>query len=112
MISWGDVSAIAPELATLEARAQEMILGIVDAQVDASTWGELADIGRVYLAAHLATISRRAGAGGPVTAEKLGPMAQSYGFSGGTVRSFDSTGYGMEYERLTRLLPRAIGVVA
>jgi hypothetical protein len=67
----------------------------------------------VYLAAHLGTITRRAGIGGPVTAQKLGPMAESYGFSArAAMNALESTSYGLEYARMTRLLPKAIGMVA
>ena len=109
MITWNDVLSVASGLDSLSSRAQETILDIVSRQVNATAWGDRANDGMIMLAAHLGTVAKRQGVGGPVTSEKLGEMARSYGFMGGR-SALSTTAYGMEFERMVRLLPRAVGI--
>lgn len=100
-ITWADVVAVAPPMSSAATATQTAILAIVAIQVDDDAWGEYADIGRCYLAAHLASIRNNTGL---VTAETLGPMSRSYGMPGSLTNTFLSTSvYGVEYLRLLRL---------
>ncbi len=106
----GAVIDVAPELATAAAGQQRSILDMVDRQVaDPEIWGSYLDDGAVYLAAHLATLSKAKGKG-PVTAEAVGQVSRSYA----SLLQFGRLGltsYGVEYERLVRLTPAALGEV-
>jgi hypothetical protein len=106
-ISWGDVTAIAPELSTSSAATQTDILETVDLLIDDAVWGEFADKGRAYLAAHLGTIAGGSGGGGggagPVTEETIGPLSRSYATPEGVDGSLGSTKYGLFYKTLLRL---------
>lgn len=112
MILWGNVVAIAPELANVPAAESSLLLGYVNVHVDDCVWGdtETADFGRVWLAAHLATIARRRGAG-PLTSESVGALARSYGLITGVPGAFGMTSYGAMYYQLTRQLPSVLGIV-
>jgi hypothetical protein len=103
-ITWSDVTAIAPELSTAAAGTQTAILTLVDLMVDDGAWGELANQGRAYLAAHLGTVSGSgSGAGaGAVIEEKIGPLSRSYADPGTDDAALGSTKYGRFYKYLMR----------
>ena len=105
-IDWGNVVAIAPELATVEVTTQTAVLAIVGRQIDPCAWGDFADDGAAYLAAHLASIR---GNEGLVTSETLGQMARTYSLPPGIMGSLALSTYGAEYYRLVNL---ALGVPA
>ena len=96
-ITWADVSAIAPSLSSVPIATQAAILLIVDRQIDDSQWGVLADDGRRYLAAHLASIRSDTGL---VTSETLGQMSRSYSLPPGVMGSLALSVFGAEYRRL------------
>lgn len=109
-IAWSDVVAFpAAELSTLVPATQTAILAAVERQIDADAWGEFADDGRRWLAAHLGTLAaaRYGGAAGPITAESLGAMSRSYGSLVADAGLLATTRYGVEYLRLLRI---AVGV--
>lgn len=112
----GAVTDVASELSTSAAATQATVLASVDAQINATQWGDLADFGRLYLAAHLGTVTARGGngPGGPVASEAVGDLSRSYAnFSPmGSDALLDSTPYGKEYRRLRRLLSSSLGFVA
>jgi hypothetical protein len=99
-ISWTDVVAIGPELVNVPTATQTAILAIVARQVDPCVWGDLANDGMAYLAAHLASIR---GNSGLVTSESLGQMSRSYSLPPGIKGSFALSTYGAEYYRLLRI---------
>lgn len=112
-ITWENVTALAPELSTVPEARQNFILARVNTELAANVWGDRLDIGRVYLAAHLATRSN-AGAGGgvapagPVTSESVGSVSRSYAAPAGSSASdYKSTVYGEEYANLVKQLPGA-----
>jgi hypothetical protein len=105
-ISWPNVTAIAPELSAAPAEMQLALLAMVNRRCPAVIWGTEDDTGRTYLAAHLATLGLRRGAGGPVTSQGAGPVNQSYGLLM-KVGPLSTTAYGQEYERLLYTLPLA-----
>lgn len=81
---WDQVVAIAPELATLNATAQGLILGFVDDELDPGAFGgEDAPkylMARIFLAAHLGRTSQLGGnaVAGPVISESAGGLSRSY----------------------------------
>jgi hypothetical protein len=103
-ITWSDVTAIAPELSTAAAGTQTAILTLVDLMVDDGAWGDLANQGRAYLAAHLGTVSGSgSGSGsGAVTEEKIGPLSRSYADPGSGDNDLATTKYGRFYKYLMR----------
>lgn len=109
-IQWSDVTAIAPELSIATMPMQVAILDIVDREVHDEAWGASGDVGRVYLAAHLATISLRRG-NGQITAEAVGQLSRQYAEGISLNPSFVLSPYGAEYERQTRMLPTVLGFV-
>lgn len=112
-IQWYNVTGVAPRLSTANANTQTEILRIVNTiLIDDTVWGDTAnaDLGRIYLAAHLGTIALSNGTG-PVTAEQVGQLSRSYGTVQGLKGSLALSSYGAEYERLTRLLPTTLGAV-
>jgi len=102
VITWTDVSNIAPEFdaSVIPVGTQTAILNIVQRQVDDDAWGEFADDGRAYLAAHLCAIR---GDEGLVTDERIGQMARSYAIPPGIMGSLALSTYGAEYRRLLNI---------
>jgi hypothetical protein len=108
-LAGGAVTDVAPELFTTPAAQEGALLDMVDREVDECGWGDRADDGRRYLAAHLATLGKRKGLG-PLTAESLGQASRSYA----SMLQFGALGlttYGVEYQRRARLLPSVLGEV-
>lgn len=109
-IRWYDVTAIAPELESLNSSSQTQILALVDRQINDTIWGHLADDGRRFLAAHYGTLAQRKGSGF-VTSETVGQLSRAYAAPTWLQSSLGLTTYGLEYRRLVRLLPCTIGLV-
>lgn len=106
-ITWANVTAIAPELATVAADTQASILAYVnDEAIHDATWRDAARANRArqYLAAHMGTLSRAGnGAHGPVIGEAAGPVSRQYGVTvAAGSEDFEATGYGKVYRRLVR----------
>ncbi len=112
VFDWAMVTAIAPELATptVSIAGQAAFISFANAQVSDCGWGADANMGRTYLAAHLATLSLRRG-NGQVTAEAVGALSRQYGLAKSLNPSLSLTAYGMEYERLSRLQVSVLGYV-
>lgn len=114
-ITWTHVLEIAPELSVVAPSTRAALLEDVALQVSASAWGTRADLASKYLAAHLATLSQRGGAGpsGAVGGESVGDVSISYlsGTPPANATDYASTTYGREFARLLRLLPQRIGLV-
>ncbi len=81
MISWSDVIAIAPELVDFDVTGQNLILAWVNEAFDRKmfTTNQL-KLARIYLAAHLATVSSQGGdmTAGPVISESVGGISRTY----------------------------------
>ena len=108
-IVWSDVEAIAPELSTLDADAQTMVLAYAnDALSVAAFGGETSPklkLARVYLAAHVGTLSSRGGSGpvGPLTSETADNIIRSYAANAIANQSdWGGTSYGQLYATLVR----------
>lgn len=105
-IVWSDVTDLAPELSTVPIGKQDFILARVNSELSANVWGKRLNMGRVYLAAHLA--SRKTAGTGAVTGETVGSVSRQYAtpmmLQPG---SFFSTVYGEEYMRLVSQNPLA-----
>lgn len=109
-IVWADVLGLAPELSTVSTLGQTDILAYVET-LDYTKFSDdegspIFRLARIYLAAHLGTITLQGGAGaaGPVTQESVGGISRSYGqpFGGVAPGSLDSTAYGKAYRMIVR----------
>lgn len=101
-IVWADVTGFAPELTTVSAGAQTLILAYVnDEALDSSVFGgesaNMYKMARIYLAAHRGTLTLRGGTAGPVTSESAGGLSRSYGSGMTSSTGLESTVYGQEF---------------
>ena len=103
-----DVLAIAPELSTLSSFLWADILAFAN-EIDLGPLGETAQMTRMcrlYLSAHSATLTKRAGSGaaGPVTSESAGALRRSYGLVALSAGQWlGSTMYGQMLETLLNM---------
>lgn len=120
-ITWPDVVAIAPELASLSVTAQTLILDHVNTALNVSVFGGEASpklrLARVFLAAHYGTVATTGGAvlAGPVTAESAGGLSRSYATTFATDAfggPWGSTAYGQSFAALLRSSPARLPVVS
>lgn len=104
-ITRDDVLAFAPELSNVATAAFTLILAHVnELDLTNAEIGETEDttrLARIYLAAHVALITRNAGSGaaGPVTSESIGQIRRSFGLlatAAGT-NFLSGTQYGTAY---------------
>lgn len=105
-ITWADVVALAAELSTVPVATQAFILAALPRQMNEDVWGGSLNLAATYLAAHLATVIRRRGAGGSVQSQTAGGVSQAFAISvardpGGLT----ATSYGTLYESLLLALP-------
>lgn len=112
-ITWTNVTDHAPELSTVAAAVQTDLIGLVE-QLNADEFGGEDDyrykLARIYLAAHLGTISLSGGniATGGVQSERVGDVSRTYSTT--TLidpDALDSTSYGREYKAMLRRSPAA-----
>lgn len=83
---------------------QQAILARVGREVDPDAWGEFANDGMAWLAAHLGAIRTNTGA---VTSEGVGPLSRGYAALPLSAGMLSTSVYGVEYLRLLRI---AVGV--
>jgi hypothetical protein len=102
MVTWSDVVALAPELASVPETAQGAILGQVAEQLATAAWGTRLATGQTYLAAHLGTLRGTKG----YRTEQVADHRRD------TTGDLDSTSYGREFRRLCRSLPLVLVSVA
>ena len=98
-ITWTDVTARYPAVASASTATQTAILEDVDREVSAPEWGDDVKRAKAALAAHLALMSARGGAIGPVSSEAVGPVSVSYAVMA-TLTALESTGPGAEFLRI------------
>lgn len=121
MITWADVTAIAPELSSVAAGTQAAILASVVVLLDPVVLGVNFNSAAAYLAAHLATLGTQQAAvgglaGGIVpSSATVGPLTQTYTAVGGTsamARSaLETTAYGRMYLMLSAVPRVMLGLV-
>lgn len=96
-ILWTDVVALAPELSTLSTPAQTELLGYVNQAFSESmfTFNGLR-MARIYLAAHLGTLTRLQGMAiaGPVIEESDGRLMRKFAVVTNENKAFTGTSYG------------------
>lgn len=116
MITWVDVTNIAPELSTASVGLQTVILNYVGANLVTDDLGDKYTLAASYLAAHLATLAKGGGLGpsGPITAEQAGPISRSYAntfarWNG--LAGFALTKYGILFSTFANLSMAHIGIV-
>jgi hypothetical protein len=102
-ITWSDVVAIAPELSTFPLGGQAPILAYVNEgflRADMFGAGQLR-LAQLNLAAHIATLEKRRGGVGPLTAESMGGVSRSYANT--LLPSlFATTSYGVVYQLMLK----------
>jgi hypothetical protein len=103
--TWARVSLLAPELAAIPALTQAEILAHVAATLSEEALGAKYDHAALYLCAHLGTVVLRGASGSPgaITSESVAGVSRSYGVSTIADTPLDSTTWGKEYRRLTRI---------
>lgn len=119
-ITWTDVVAVAPKLATgVPNASQTVFLAYANERVVATEFGgensETFTLARAYLAAHLAAMMQQGAVGqsGPVTAESEGGVSRSYAFVQLSHPSIlSSTNYGKMFLTLLGQSPAQAGFVA
>jgi hypothetical protein len=112
------VKDLAPELIPEGDPRIQQFINFAALQVDEVRWGDIADLGTGYLAAHMLTAASATGGGvgaaGPVTSEAVGAVSRSYAnmiASGTYADSLGATRYGREFARLRGLLSLSIEVL-
>ncbi len=117
-ILWTDVTALAPELATVGVPAQTIILEHVNSALAVDLWGGEEAVrlkmARSYLAAHFGAQVGAGGAAaaGPVVAESADGLSRSYANLFAMMGSdplYDATSYGRQYRLLVHTNPRLRG---
>lgn len=109
--TWANVLVIAPELANAVSLqgtpAQTLLLADALAMMGyAPSWADKLEPAQRYLTAHLATMTLRRGAAGPITDVGAGPAKITYGeLKGKYPDALDSTSYGVEYKRIRNQVP-------
>lgn len=96
--------AIAKEFESRDQTEVEIFLEIASTFVGPTVWGEKYNTGLAYMAAHLMSVSARAGAAGSVTSEHVGSVSVSYSAPSATDDSLATTSYGATFKSLRRLL--------
>ena len=100
-ITWADVVAVAPALASVPPTTQDVVIADVKGRMLNGLWGDRANMAAKYLAAHLAAMSLRS-ANGPVGAVTDATVDKiSRGFTGPTdPDDYDATPWGVQYKRI------------
>lgn len=117
-ITWTDVSTHASSLVDLDVLIQTDILAFVNEELNCAAFGgedsAKTRLARIYLAAHLGTVSLLAltGSSGPVTSETEGSVSRSYGDGSSAFASiYGTTSWGQLYLSLLRSSTAALPFV-
>lgn len=110
-----DVRRIAPELSPVSDTDIEAFIEDARLEFNRERWGRLYDRAVALLAAHLASLANvefAAGAG-PITSESAGSVSRGYAGMTGAASAglWGTTRFGVELERLLRLLGPAVRVI-
>jgi hypothetical protein len=104
-IVWDDVIAHAPELSGVDEDAQTDILAHVNTTLNVAVFGGEESpklrLARIYLAAHMTTLMTLGSSSGDIASESVGGVSYSASSTTST-GSFDTTGYGKQYQALVR----------
>lgn len=115
MSTLANVRRIAPELSTVSDGGIEAFVEDARLELNPERWGRLYDRALALLTAHLASLANieLAAAAGPVTSESVGSVSRGYaGMTGAsTAGLWGTTRFGVELERLLRLLGPAVRVI-
>lgn len=110
VLLWSDVSALIPEMSTIPDPVQVAVLEYINDALAADFFGGEDSItyknARIYLAAHVATLSTAGSSapGGPVIAESEGGLSRSYAviLAVASCSTHPETSYGRLYDSLVR----------
>ncbi len=107
----GEVLALAPQLSTIPAIEQALLLDIADTFVGEDYFADQSDAARLYMTAHLATMANLKGKGA-VTAETVGALSRSYSTAPGLIGDLALTSYGAVFRRLQLATGAGLGFTA
>lgn len=97
-------AALAPEFASYDSTALTLVAAEAERFVNQTVWKEKADLGLVYMTAHMLKMAKEAEYI-KVTSEKVGDLSRSYDKSGAPGDTeLDQTQYGKEFKRVRRTL--------
>ena len=100
-----DVMTRLPELSDIEDSTYvDTVIEAAKRQVSQKRWGKFARDGIILLSGHLLELGKRSGHAGAVKMTKVDELQRSYAVSD-TSGSLNSTSYGLESQRLLKLLP-------
>lgn len=106
LIAWADIVGLAPELSTLTATQQTLIVDQLDSEFVTTNWPSeaRAKIAATWLGAHLGAVLKRGGGNAPVQSISVGGVSKTYATSVSEDASIlRSTSYGQEYLRQLRI---------
>lgn len=102
VLTVAEFKEIFPQFASIADVAIQFHLDCLS--VSESVFGDCYKRAAYLLLAHVVTeIIVRAGSSGPVTSERVGNLAKTYGTSANSSSSLSTTSYGVEYLRLVKL---------
>jgi Protein of unknown function (DUF4054) len=115
-IIWSDISLIAAELSDTPGAAQTILLAHVNGSgINVANFGGEDTIktrlARIYLAAHLATMFKRAGTGGGIASQSEGGVSQSYYNAWANPTLLTTTSYGQMFKLLLLGTPARAGML-
>jgi hypothetical protein len=107
MVTVSQVKAMGPELASVSDAFVQIYLDIVTSCfLGKEFWGDCYDTAVKLMTAHFVTVAGRGGASssGPVTSERVGDLARSYGSFqfDGDIDELSTTPYGVMFITLRR----------
>jgi len=107
----GEVVALAPQLSTVGATEQALLLDIADTFVGPDYFADQSDAAALYMAAHLATMTLLKGKGA-ITSEAVGALSRGYSTVQGITGDLGLTSYGAVFRRLQLATGAGLGFTA
>ncbi len=107
----GEVVALAPQLSTVGATEQALLLDIADTFVGPDYFADQSDAAALYMAAHLATMTLLKGKGA-ITSEAVGALSRGYSTVQGITGDLGLTSYGAVFRRMQLATGAGLGFTA
>lgn len=100
-----------PEFKSTDLPTVGFFMDEAKVQISEKAWGKLYVHGVLYLTAHLLFLSlQKGGLTGQVLSKKAGELQVNYAQVSSTDNPFAQSSYGLEYQRLKRLIAKPIGL--
>lgn len=107
-MTWDQIVAFAPELASVDVEVQTIVLTAADDLDPESFTTGTFPLAQIWYAAHLATQAAGGDSPGAIASESGGGLAVSYAASAQSTSPFASTSYGRRYLALLLASPGAV----